>query len=47
MDLTQLRDACTAFASDALGFLGAGMDGLNRYINDPWLALTDTVITGP
>ena len=45
-ELPQLRDGCKAFAL-APGFIGAGVDGLNRYINDPWLALTDTVIPGP
>ena len=42
-----MRDACKAFAWDAPGFIGAGEDGLNRYINDPWLALTDAVIPLP
>ena len=32
---------------DTPGFIGAGEDGLYQYINDPWLALTDTVIPGP
>ena len=45
-ELPQLRDGCKAFAL-APGFIAAGVDGLNRYINDPWLALTDTVIPGP
>ena len=32
---------------DTSGSICAGEDGLNRYINDPWVALTDTVIPGP
>ena len=46
-ELTQLRDVRTAFTWDIPGLICAGEDGLNRYINDPWLALTDTVMPGP
>ena len=29
------------------GFICAGVDGLNRYIKDPWLASTNNAIPGP